>query len=96
MHILGPRSRRRPGREELIQVFGRFLDRCRQACVLPADLAHELAGHGPDRRATFAAKASDSPEAICPTDYEPGPRGASFCLSGIGRVASAMFGPGSR
>ena len=80
------------GREELAQVFGRFLDRCRRGCVLPAELAGELAGHGPAERTLFSADAAAGAAVVCPTSYEPGPRGASFSIAGAGRVTSAMFG----
>lgn len=80
------------GRDELVQVFGRFLDRCRQACVLPAELAAELTGHGPAQRVLFAAAPTGDSGVVCPTGYEPGPQGASFCIPGAGRVSTAMFG----
>ncbi|NLF17193.1 MAG: UDP-N-acetylmuramate--alanine ligase [Lentisphaerae bacterium] len=81
------------GREELLAVFGRFLDQCREACVLPAGLAAELAGHGPARRRLFApAPAAEATAVVAPSEYEPGPHGAAFVLPGAGRVASTQYG----
>lgn len=79
-------------REELLAVFGRFLDQCREACVLPADLAAALAGHGPARRRLFAPSPSADAAVVAPSDYAPGPRGAAFVLPGAGRVASTQYG----
>jgi UDP-N-acetylmuramate--alanine ligase len=79
-------------RTELLTLFGRFLDRCREACVLPADLAPELAGHGPARKVLFGAGPTAEPQIITPTAYAPGLRGASFHIPGAGVVESRQFG----
>ena len=79
-------------RAELLTVFGCFLDRCREACVLPADLARELAGHGPNRRVCFSAEPTSEAAVLCPTAYVPGPRGAAFHIPGAGVVESRQFG----
>lgn len=80
------------GRDELLSVFGRFLDRCRQACVLLADLAAVFAGHGPERRFRFAATPAVAGGVIYPDNYTPGAQGATFHIAGAGTVASRMFG----
>jgi UDP-N-acetylmuramate--alanine ligase len=80
------------GRDELLTVFGRFLDRCRDACVLPAELALELAGHGPERRVRFAPTAVADATVLHPSGYTPRPRGAAFHIPGAGVVESRQFG----
>jgi UDP-N-acetylmuramate--alanine ligase len=80
------------GRDELLGVFGRFLDGCRQACVLPRELAAALAGHGPGRRVCFASGPVADAGVVYPDGYTPGAQGASFRVSGVGVVSSRMFG----
>jgi UDP-N-acetylmuramate--alanine ligase len=79
-------------RADLMTVFGCFLDRCREACVLPADLAAELAEHGPRQRIRFAATPAADAAVLCPSAYAPGPRGAAFHIPGAGVVESHQFG----
>lgn len=79
------------GRSELMTVFGRFLDRCREACVVPEALAGEFAGRGPRRRVLFAESPA-APGVHSPLEYTPGAQGASFRLSGVGTVRSRLFG----
>jgi len=80
------------GRAELVRVFGHFLDRCRQACVLPADLAPEFTGRGPATRRHFASGPVADAAVIQALDYRPGSQGATFRLAGAGVVNSRMFG----
>lgn len=78
-------------RTELLSVFGRFLERCRDACALPADLAPAWTGHGPQRRVLFAAGPAAA-DVLSPSAYRPGPRGAAFHIPGAGVVESRQFG----
>jgi UDP-N-acetylmuramate--alanine ligase len=78
------------GHEELIQVFGRFLDQCQSGVVLGADLLPMLGDRGPTVRTTFGTAAQGGDVSV--TDYASDLDGIRFQLSGIGPCHSGQMG----
>ncbi|MCK5803917.1 MAG: hypothetical protein KAI66_13855 [Lentisphaeria bacterium] len=73
-------------RSELLDVFGRFLDRCRESVTLPADLLQDFSAHGPRMRGCFATGSepvADADHCMIPSEYAARRGGASFSLSGF-------------
>ncbi|MBN2450132.1 MAG: hypothetical protein JXR77_07065 [Lentisphaeria bacterium] len=80
-------------REDLLRVFGSFLDGCRRACVLHRSLAAALAPHGPRKqRFLFGDAMEPGVEMMAPSDYRPCREGSRFRLGDAGEVVSCQFG----
>ena len=75
---------------ELLRVFGEFLDRCAEAIVLPDSLATAFAAHGPAPRRSFGTAGSAAQVAY--SRYASSAEGIHFDLSDIGPCASGQLG----
>ena len=73
--------------EELIRVFGRFLDGCRAGVVLADSLGSLFGAHGPALRSSFGLGGE-----VAPSQYAPSADGICFELSGIGSCTSGQLG----
>ncbi len=78
------------GVDELRAVFGRYLAKCHDGCVLPAELA-PLAPSGLARR-LFSSEADAPAEAAVVEEYDESRDGAVFAIRGFGQVRSGQCG----
>ncbi len=76
--------------DELVRVFGCYLDRCRSGVVLAADLATLFAGHGPASRQSFGPVGEKADIGV--DSYAASPAGITFDLAGIGSCQSGQLG----
>jgi UDP-N-acetylmuramate--alanine ligase len=76
--------------EELVGVFGTFLDHCSGSVVLAADLADTFSAHGPALRTLFGS-AGEHGDVILDS-YVPSPDGIRFALSDMGPCTSGQMG----
>ena len=83
-------------RDELLRIFGRFLDRCRDAAVVPDVLLDSMAAYGPPRRTVFAGPASatsqTTPRTVAALSVRASREGTSFHTALHGPVRTSQFG----
>ena len=76
--------------DELVRVFGQYLDRCHTGMVLPASLAGLFDGHGPASRSTFGPAEEGADVGL--GEYAATPAGIRFHLTGVGACQSGQLG----